>query len=221
MKFLRTLLIAFLSLPCFAQGVNDYSYIVVPEQFSFQKIPNQYQINELMKFLFNKYNFTAFSKGEVPEQIPACQRLEASLKNESNLFVTKVIVTLTDCKDKQIFASSVGKSHEKDFTRAYHQAIRLAFADIEALHHKKQATSPDTTNTYPELYAKNTSSGYLLVSAEGKTILTLQKTSLEHIFTATDAQGNNGIFYLKENHSVFEFNKNGEPQKQYYSVKFN
>ena len=39
----------------FAQkSVNNYKYIVVPHQFEFLRSPDQYQLNSLAKFLFEK-----------------------------------------------------------------------------------------------------------------------------------------------------------------------
>ena len=38
-----------------AQNINEYKYILVPETFEFTGEVNQYQLNSLSQFLFNKY----------------------------------------------------------------------------------------------------------------------------------------------------------------------
>ena len=119
--------------------INDFKYVVVPDNYSFFKGRDVYQINSLTKFLFNKYGFEAYMNGDdYPEdlKINGCKALQADVKRRAGVFVTKLTVELKDCNGRVIFTSSEGRSREKDFKPAYHEALRDAFKDIEALHYK-------------------------------------------------------------------------------------
>ncbi len=120
------------------ESVNDYKYVVVPQGYSFLKQNDKYQLNSLTKFLFNKYGFRAFMQGDkLPEDLISngCKALQASVTKNSGLFVTKLMITLTDCNGNDVFKSSDGISREKEFKKAYHEALRDAFNDVKALNY--------------------------------------------------------------------------------------
>jgi hypothetical protein len=123
----------------FAQkDINSYKYIIVPIQYEFQKSEDQYQINSLTEFLFNKEGFTAvFSNSTFPDELAlnACSALKAVLVSESGLFTTKIKINLVDCYNAVVFSTDLGTSKLKDYKKAYHEAIRNAFADIQALNY--------------------------------------------------------------------------------------
>lgn len=127
------------SLALFAQkNINSYKYVIVPEQYEFQKEADQHQINSLVKFLFEKYGFTVLSTNEAyPEDLAKnpCMALKGMVKKESAFLMTKVKVNLVDCYNNVIYSSSDGKSKEKDFKKSYHEAIREAFTDIDSLNY--------------------------------------------------------------------------------------
>lgn len=220
--------------------VIENQYIIVPKQFQFQKKENQYQINALCKFLFEKNNFVAVWNDNLPENVVKnpCNTFKVDVKNQSNLLVTKVVLTLTDCKGSVVFTSREGKSREKDYTKAFNQAIRDAFEDVKKLKISKLASSEkeeelsvtfteiQTTpeilqeKNYPILYAQPTENGFQLVDNTPKIVFKLQKTSLENIFNALNINNINGIFYKKENYYIFEFIQNGKQEKEFYIVKF-
>lgn len=121
----------------FAQkNINSYKYILVPKQFEFQKSADQYQLNSLTKFLFEKYGFNVlFTDENFPADLAAnsCLGLKAKVNNDSGMFNTKMNVVLTDCYNQVVFSTKDGKSKEKDYKTAYHEALRMAFSDIENL----------------------------------------------------------------------------------------
>ncbi|WP_299147942.1 hypothetical protein [uncultured Dokdonia sp.] len=137
MKYLFTLLmIASLSSNLYAQSVNDYKYVIVPEKYDFLKSPDQYQVNSLTKFLFNKYGFEAYKEKDkeiLKNPIDPCEALYAQVTSESTFIQAKLTVILKDCNDQVIFKTSEGRSKNKDYKKAYHGALREAFLDIEAL----------------------------------------------------------------------------------------
>jgi len=136
----------------FAQkSVNNYKYVIVPNRFEFQTKTNQYQLNSLTKFLFNKAGFNAFlSSDKMPKEVIQnnCSTLTGNVVDDSNMFTTKLKIQLVDCYNKTIFETQVVKSKEKDFKTAFHKAIRNAFEDINNLNYSYQ---PIENNIYKEV----------------------------------------------------------------------
>ncbi|WP_051228093.1 hypothetical protein [Gillisia sp. JM1] len=138
-----TLLIGF----CFTsvgQNLNSYKYVSVPEKFDFLKESNQYQMNELTKFLFEKYGFTAILENEeVPSDFSRqdCNILYVDVIENSGLFKTSLQISLKDCKNKQIFLSEEGSSREKEYKKAYQEALRDAFSSFETVNYSYNKNS--------------------------------------------------------------------------------
>ncbi len=138
------------------KNINDYKYIIVPKGYEFLTKEDAYQLNSLTKFLFNKYGFTAFIRGkEIPDDLAenSCKGLVVDLKKKSTLFVSKVVIELSDCRGDIVFTSSVGSSREKDFKTAYHEALRNAFKDVQQLNYKYNGKA-DETSQKTEVAAK-------------------------------------------------------------------
>lgn len=120
-------------------SVNDYKYVIVPEGYVFLRENDDYQLNSLTKFLFEKYGFTAFIRGEdLPEdlKINGCKGLRADVRKNSGILKTKLIVDLIDCNGAVVFSTKEGTSREKEYKKSYHEALRNAFKDIQALNYK-------------------------------------------------------------------------------------
>lgn len=121
----------------FAQkNINSYKYILVPTQFEFQRSADQYQVNSLTKFLFERAGFTVlFGDENFPLDLASnsCLALKAKVNNDSRMFSTKMNIELIDCYNQIVFSTNEGKSREKDFKAAYHEALRMAFIDIDNL----------------------------------------------------------------------------------------
>ena len=120
-----------------SSDLNAYQYVIVPRKYEFQKSENQYRINTLTKFLLEKEGFKAFFEGEQPAMIAnsPCQALKAEIVDESGVFTTKVLLQFKDCYGNVVFASAEGKSKIKDFEPSFHEAIREAFEDVQALNY--------------------------------------------------------------------------------------
>ncbi len=119
--------------------LNSYKYIIVQEKFDFLSTPDKYQTSSLTKFLFNKHGFTAFMESDtLPQDFleNGCIGLIAEVLDNSGMFTTKNAIQLKDCYGKIIYTSPIGTSKEKDFKKAYHEAIRDAFSAIKALEYK-------------------------------------------------------------------------------------
>ncbi|MDF1517899.1 MAG: hypothetical protein P1P79_08135, partial [Lutibacter sp.] len=120
------------------KNINSYKYILVPKQFEFQRSADQYQLNSLTKFLFEKSGFTVlFTDENFPADLAgnSCLGLKAKVNNDSGMFSTKMNVVLADCYNQVVFLTKEGKSKEKDYKTAYHEALRMTFTDIENLNY--------------------------------------------------------------------------------------
>ncbi|MEG9328650.1 hypothetical protein V6B16_11960 [Salinimicrobium catena] len=124
-----------ISIGAAGQELDQYQYVRVPEKFDFLNEDNQYQLNALTAFLFEKFGFTALYEEPTPEGVQPCEILDANVHDESSIFSSKVYVTLRDCKKEVVFTSRTGTSREKDYKDSYHEALRDAFKSIEELQH--------------------------------------------------------------------------------------
>lgn len=120
--------------------INNYKYIIIPEQFEFLNRPDQYDVNSLAKFLFTKYGYETYSQNE---ELPSdylnnnCLGLTANVVKVKGGFLTKGLqINLTDCSNKIIVQSIIGKSNEKEFKKAYNLALREAFKKLQYFKHE-------------------------------------------------------------------------------------
>mgnify|MGYP005991703565 CR=1 FL=1 len=220
--------------------INNYKYVVVDAKFDFLKQADQYQTSSLTKFLFNKYGFTSFLNTEqlhTDISTNRCTSLFASVKNESSMLTTKVILVLKDCSNNIIYKSSIGKSKEKEYKKAYHEAIRNAFKDPVIKNHSftgklpKQAKVPKTPKVIPNknitkktissaqnvLYAQANANGFQLVDTTPKVVFSILKTEQNTVFIIKDK---NGILYQKASNWIAEYYENGVLVKKVYQVRF-
>ena len=134
----------------FAQnGINSYKYILVPKQFEFQNSQDQHQLNSLVKFLFNKAGFSVlFTNEQYPEDLirNGCLALKVKVNNNSSLFKTKMNIDLVDCRNSKIYSTKEAVSKEKVYKKAYYEAIRKTFVDLEELNYS-YITDIKTTET--------------------------------------------------------------------------
>ncbi|MEE9408756.1 MAG: hypothetical protein V3V28_11855 [Polaribacter sp.] len=83
-----------------------------------------------------KKGFTVFLSNEnFPNELVQnrCLALTADVVDESSLFKVKSKIQLKDCFGVVIYTSQEGRSKEKDYKKSYHEAIRKAYASLEAL----------------------------------------------------------------------------------------
>ncbi len=139
-KFFSIILTCFIVTSVFAQAnINNYKYVIVPNKFEFLKEKDQFQLNSLAKFLFNKNGFEAVMQGsDYPNDLVLnrCLALESDVIKESGMFKTKLKIELKDCNDKVVYTSKLGESREKEYKTAYNLALRDAFKYMEPLNYK-------------------------------------------------------------------------------------
>lgn len=123
----------------FAQtNINNYKYVIVPTQYEFQKSDDQYQVNSLTKFLFEKAGFQVFmGYKNFPDELKLneCLALTARLNDNSKMLSTKMNFDLVDCNNVVVFKAQEAKSKTKDYKQAYHECVRESFESIKALNY--------------------------------------------------------------------------------------
>jgi hypothetical protein len=136
-------LMYFVSLFSFAQGINNYQYVIVPKKFTDFKTEDKYGLNTSVKLLLQKYGFKAYFSDEsfADDTMNRCDFLTADLSNESGIMVTKVRVVLKDCKGNIVYQTELGSSREKQYALAYNQALRAAAKSFETLDYKYEGKS--------------------------------------------------------------------------------
>jgi hypothetical protein len=114
------------------ERLSAFDYVVVPDRFGFQYERDQYQINSLLKFLFNKHGFHAFFPSELPD-VSRCDGLYVEIEQVNGFVWTEVSIRLLDCDGILFYQTKSGRSKLKDFAKAYSEAVRMAFESIEIL----------------------------------------------------------------------------------------
>ena len=124
------------------ESINQYKYIIVPKKFDFLKEPNQYRVNTYTKFLFEKNGFTAVYDDGHPQdlRVNPCLGLKANIVDDSNLFTTKLRITLQNCQGDIVFTSDEGRSKIKEYEEAYQDAIQDAFVSVQGLSYSYDAS---------------------------------------------------------------------------------
>ena len=117
--------------------LNDYKYIVIPNQFDFLSGKDRFQINSLTKFLFNKNGYKAYLEDDqLPEDLfkDRCLAAYADVNKVKGGFLkTQLQIELKDCRGNIILTSDVGRTKEKNYDKAYNLAVRAAFISIAEL----------------------------------------------------------------------------------------
>ena len=118
-------------------SVNEYKYVIVPEHFDFLKESDQYNLNSLTKFLLEKKNFLVImDNSDMPNDLAEnrCMALNTKVTESNSMFKTRLKVQLIDCFNNIVLESGIGESREKDFQKAFHEALRGAFKTINVKH---------------------------------------------------------------------------------------
>lgn len=193
------LFVFFLSITIQAQEGSSYKFVTLPTKFDFMKESNQYNLNELSKFLTNKKEVIAFFDTEEKSMdfnlADPCDILKLNITKENAFLVIKLKITLTDCTGK-VVAEGLGSSREKDFKVAYNYALRGAFDNL-SIPQKTTNETPVAEKTSPtddSLIAQKTQTGYKLIDNQQTEKYTLYKTSRNDMFIVTNSKGN-GVLY--------------------------
>lgn len=163
-----------------AQEINNYKYVIIPETFEFTGEVDEYQLNSLTNFLFDKYGYNALMKTEnKPDDLykDPCLGLQTRLEDNSGIFVTKLVFKLLDCNERVVFQSKEGRSREKDYQAAYQEALRDAFSSFKEIDYVY--TKTETSN--------KASRNSTAVSSNAKNVV-LKNSEIEEIEEVEDAE---------------------------------
>jgi hypothetical protein len=224
------------------KSINNYNYIIIPEKISFLKGVDKYQTSSLTKHLFKQKGYKSFFNSDrLPNDFNTdrCLAMFFELKKISSSFSTKVFFEIKDCNRNLIFKSQVGRSKNKDFKKAYNEAIRNAFKGIEKFNYsyvpmaqsvsnKKNITDKPLVQVSNKkisvveedniaLYAQKITNGFQLVNTKPEKVFVVLKTNTSNIFII---KGKNGILYKNGNNWVAEFYENGNLIQKVYQIKF-
>lgn len=146
MKTRILFLMLFIASYSFSQSVNDYKGVIIPMKYDFQKSENQYRLQTLTKVNLQKAGFQSFY---TTESIPAefndrCDLLYIDVKKESGFLTSKLYIIFKDCYGAIIFQSAIGKSREKEFDKAYADALNDAFISVYNLKYNYSGTKART-----------------------------------------------------------------------------
>ena len=140
------------------ETINNYKYVIIPTKYDFLKSNDQYQVNSLTKFLFNKYGFTAFMEDEeFPEDLRnnRCLALYADVAEHKAFLKTRLQIDLKDCNKKLIQFSKIGESREKEYAKVYNLALRDAFETFQNSNYKYEPSQEILAKASPKKEAVN------------------------------------------------------------------
>lgn len=231
-------LVLFLSVyNTWSQKINQYKYAIIPSKFSFLKEENQYNLNVLSKLFMQKYGFESYLDNDtIPNQCKenVLNKVFLDIDNKSNLFTTKVKVVLKDFNGSIIAISPEGISRDKEYNRAYNEALRMAFNNFQELksHRYIESATEQTikiTDAKPiqsekvvtenSLIVKPTQTGYTVTNQEGTTIFILQKTSQNNVFIA-EKDNHKGVFLKNNGAWFFEYYVNEQLVIEPVAIQF-
>ena len=241
MKTRFLFLLVFISSYSFSQSVNDFKAVIVPLKYDFLKNENDYRLNTLTKFNLTNAGFVAFYTSEtIPaEYSDRCSVLYLDVKKENAFLTTKLYITFSNCNGSLVFQSPIGKSKEKDFEKAYSEALNEAFKSVNDLRYKYNGAKDDATAkavavspaaavveatvinpANPDLlFAQPIQNGFQLVDNTPKVVMKVLNTSKKDCFIAFRGTVQ-GLLIAKDTNWFFEYYQNDKLISERVEVKF-
>jgi len=180
-------------------NLNDYKYIIVPKKYDFLKTDDQYQLNSLSKFLFEKYGFVPlFDDEPLPDDLinNGCLALYANVDKESGVLKTKLFIELNNLNYKY---------EPKEETNVSSKVIKPAVT-ATALANNNISNSIESANierSSDKLKAELISGkalAYDLVNIDGKTVHTILYSGKEDVYLVKDK---NALIYKLNGNWVY------------------
>jgi len=224
MKKLILFFLIFIGIVSYAQNSNGYDFVVLSDRFDFLSETNQYNLNELAKFLIAKKGVQAYFYTEnkpIEYHFDPCKVLKMDITKERTFLGTKIKIVLTDCNEV-IVAQSEGTSKEKLHKTAYNYALREAF-DLLYISEKRMEKNIQKSNEPKDpsfLYAVKTERGYILYDSEEIEKYTLFKTAKNDQFIVSCQEKQGALYKSKNNEWTLEYLKDGEIISEILKIKF-
>ena len=118
----------------------DKVYVRVPQKYQFLEEKNQYQLNALTAFLFEKEGLEAIFDEPQPTGLHPCNIFQVDVHDDSNYFTTKLYISLTNCNNEVVYKSKVGTSREKEYKAAFQEALRKAAESLSGVASELKST---------------------------------------------------------------------------------
>ena len=250
MKNLLFLFTVLFSITTIAQ--QNYDIIVLPKKFDFLNEDNKYNLNALTKSFFETEGFKVYYAEEVlPKEIAnnRCSSMFVDVVESNTLFVTKVEVVLKDCQNVVLFTSAIGGSREKELSKAYTEALRIALTSMrgklkikntnaapviveetiaketvavavtEVAVETKTEVLEEKGANTKQLFAIPTTTGFKLVDSKPNVIIELKSTTSDAVFIANKGEII-GVFIEKGNGWYFEYYQFNKLVSERVEVKF-
>lgn len=212
MKKFTLLFICLLSIQVFSQK----PVILISNKYEFQKKPNTYNINNMLKAVLVSNNYEVYFDDEpLPAEVAnnRCDVLTGVLLDKSNMFMTKIKLQIKDCQNMILFETDEVKSKDKDIQAGFIETIRLLSPELKKFKPsiKKQdvvtIAKDETVSTSQKYQLVEVTNGYVLMDASLKAKLQIYKTTNPTVFIA-DKFGVKGVFTKLPNKGIFEYYMN-------------
>jgi len=238
---MKKIILAFLllfSVGIFAQSLSDYQYVIVPVRYEFMKSDNEYRLSTITKFNLEKIGFQAFyNDNNLPKEIisNACSVLKVEVQKEGSFIWTNLIIVFKDCQNNIVFQSEIGKSKEKEYAKAFPDALNKAFVSIYEQNYSYQpksekATQPNGTNSETIIDSKvivnenalkaiKIPGGFNLVDKMQQVVFKLTSTGKNDFYLA-QKETQIGVIFQKESDWFFEYDQDGKLISEKVEIQF-
>lgn len=235
-KKLLILAILFISALGMAQsGLNDYNMAIIPSKFSFQKEDNQYRINSTIKSFLKQKGFEVYlSNDALPEGFMDynCNKVFVNAVEDNSMFKTAIKVEFKDCKGVVLFTTDFGETREKEYAKAYNEALLLSLKSFEKAKYKYSGKTYYDEEAQEKLKSKDivdVSVGTIkseksemsikVINSITQKELVLYKTSKQDVFLCNQ-NGKSGVVLYKGGSWYFEFIENDKLASEKLDIKF-
>lgn len=122
--------------------LDNYKYVVIPMQFSFQHKENEYLLNSRIKHLFDQEGYhTIMEDSKYPDDLSfnRCLALYVALEINSDSFFStysELQIILKNCRNEVVYKSKKGRSKSKDLKISYKEALQDAFTSFYTVYYK-------------------------------------------------------------------------------------
>lgn len=228
---------------------SNYDIVILPKKFSFLKEENKYNLNALTKNFFETEGFKVFyAEDALPKEVAnnRCNSLFADVTENNGLFMSRLTVVLSDCQNNIVFSSAEGSSREKEYQKAYTEALRFALTSMRGNLKIKNPNSVENTKVTEKpvvevetievkeitpvvaevvkhnegtLFALPIENGYKLVDSVPNVIYMIHNSSEGNVFIASKGEIH-GVFQKKINGWYFDYYQDGKLISEKVSVKF-
>ena len=238
MKRFVLVFLLFFSGGLFAQSLNDYQYVLVPVRFAFMKQDNEHRLNTITKFNLEKMGFQAFYNDKnLPKEIASnsCSVLKVEVEKSGSFIWTNLTIVFKDCQNNIVYQSEVGKSKEKEYEKAYLEALDLAFASVYQQNYSYQpitekaieplvdstaiAAINSVSTSENLLQAIAISGGFNLVDKKQQVVFKLTSTGKNDFYLAQKG-AQSGVIFQKGADWFFEYNLEDKLVSEKIDIQF-